>query len=361
MPQLRHSLPKYSVHRASGQARIKFQGKHVYLGPAGSKESHERYARFIASLTDAGTITPPADQIPAPLPGQEVKLKEVCLRFHEHAKRYYRHPDGRETGEATTIRCCLQPAKTHFGEYLAVDFGPLALKELMRILVREGRSRVGINRTVNIIRRAIKWAVSEQMIPPSVHQALMSVDGLRRGRTPARECEPIRAVSDDDIAKTLAECNSPMVHAMIRLGRATGMRPGEMVTMTRQAIETSDPECWEYRPGRHKTSHHGKGRVVMLNAQAIEILRPWILRAGDERVFPIAVAGYRRTVNRAAERAGVPSWSPNAIRHRFATEARSKFGLDVAQVLLGHSNADVTQVYAETDLARARAAAKAIG
>jgi site-specific recombinase XerC len=43
-------------------------------------------------------------------------------------------------------------------------------------------------------------------------------------------------------------------------------------------------------------------------------------------------------------------WSPNQLRHAAAPEIRRKFGLEAAQVILGHASADVTQVYAERDL-----------
>lgn len=42
-------------------------------------------------------------------------------------------------------------------------------------------------------------------------------------------------------------------------------------------------------------------------------------------------------------------WHPNQLRHSFATAVRKAHGLEAAQVLLGHSRADVTQVYAERD------------
>ena len=37
-----------------------------------------------------------------------------------------------------------------------------------------------------------------------------------------------------------------------------------------------------------------------------------------------------------------------------ATRLRRDYGLEVAQVILGHRTADVTQVYAERDQAKAR-------
>jgi hypothetical protein len=54
-------------------------------------------------------------------------------------------------------------------------------------------------------------------------------------------------------------------------------------------------------------------------------------------------------------------WSPNRLRHAAATEIRQQFGLEAAQIALGHSRADVTQVYAERDLAKGVEVARKIG
>ena len=53
--------------------------------------------------------------------------------------------------------------------------------------------------------------------------------------------------------------------------------------------------------------------------------------------------------------------APNQLRHRFGTEIRKAFGLEASQVLLGHAKADVTQVYAERDVAKAVAVAAQVG
>ena len=54
-------------------------------------------------------------------------------------------------------------------------------------------------------------------------------------------------------------------------------------------------------------------------------------------------------------------WHPNQLRHTFATKVRKAHGLEAAQVLLGHSRADVTQIYAEKNEALAVAIAAAMG
>ena len=54
-------------------------------------------------------------------------------------------------------------------------------------------------------------------------------------------------------------------------------------------------------------------------------------------------------------------WAPNQLRHTAATELRRRFGLEVARVVLGHSEVDTTEIYAERDFAAARAAMREIG
>jgi site-specific recombinase XerC len=44
-----------------------------------------------------------------------------------------------------------------------------------------------------------------------------------------------------------------------------------------------------------------------------------------------------------------------------ATEVRNKFGLDAAQVCLGHANAKTTEIYAEVDFEKAAEVAREIG
>ena len=57
----------------------------------------------------------------------------------------------------------------------------------------------------------------------------------------------------------------------------------------------------------------------------------------------------------------VPIWTPNQLRHSRATEIRSRFGLEAAQTVLGHSEADVTQIYAERDFELAARIMREIG
>jgi integrase len=70
---------------------------------------------------------------------------------------------------------------------------------------------------------------------------------------------------------------------------------------------------------------------------------------------------YTSAVAVACKKAGVPHWHPNQLRHTLATEVRRVYGIEAAQVLLGHAKADVTQVYAERNFALAARVAGEIG
>ena len=72
-------------------------------------------------------------------------------------------------------------------------------------------------------------------------------------------------------------------------------------------------------------------------------------RPGDR----YSVDSYRRAIDAACEKAGVPHWHPNQLRHTKATEIRREKGLDQARAVLGHGSAQVTEVYAEVDLSKA--------
>ena len=57
----------------------------------------------------------------------------------------------------------------------------------------------------------------------------------------------------------------------------------------------------------------------------------------------------------------VADWSPNQLRHNRGTEVRKVYGVEAAQVILGHARADVTQVYAEKNQELAMKIAKETG
>jgi hypothetical protein len=59
-------------------------------------------------------------------------------------------------------------------------------------IIAVGNSRSYINKTANRIRRMFKWGVAKELVPVQVHQALAALPGLKKGKTKAREADPVR-------------------------------------------------------------------------------------------------------------------------------------------------------------------------
>lgn len=72
-------------------------------------------------------------------------------------------------------------------------------------------------------------------------------------------------------------------------------------------------------------------------------------------------SSYGHAVRRACDLAKAQRWHPHQLRHNAATLLVSEFGWDVARIVLGHRSVDMTRVYAQDDLAAARAAVARLG
>jgi hypothetical protein len=84
MPKLNSSLPKYRLHRASGQAVVTLYGKDIYLGPWRSKASKLEYDRLIREWVAAGR---PTRQV---VGTNDITVVELAAAYQDYAKGYYR-------------------------------------------------------------------------------------------------------------------------------------------------------------------------------------------------------------------------------------------------------------------------------
>jgi integrase len=413
MPSPNARVPSYRLHKPSGQARVIVNREHIYLGKYGSAESREKYARLIAELASADKQAPQTADTPAKM--DPISINEMLLAYWRFAQALYQKND-QPTKELACMREALRPVKELYGSTPAGEFGPKALKAVRRHMVDQGLSRGVVNHRLSRIKRAFKWATGEELIPSSVFHAMQAVGGLRFGQTQARETEPIRPIADLYVAVVLPFV-TPHVTAMIKLQRLTGMRASELVVMRSADIDTNG-EIWIYEPFDHKNRWRGHRKQIPLGPEAQRILQPFLDRDpraflfspkeaeawrlehrppyhGKERktkIYPSELRqreklkaarrqqrkpkrpkgeryntqSYAKAVNygmKQAKKAGfaVPHWHPHQLRHNRGTEIRRKYGIEAAQVALGHARADVTEVYAEKNLEQARQIAKEMG
>ena len=243
------------------------------------------------------------------------------------------------------------------------------------------------------------------MLPETTWRALTAVARLKAGKTTAVDHPDVELVSLDVIQRTLPHL-PPAIADMVRIQLRTGMRPSEVCNLrpcdiykegdtfpAKYAYLQKDLNgVWIYIPSEYKTEHHeGKERWIPLGFKCQEILIPYlaerepkefIFSPEKERLIRSAQArakrkiktppvdkpvrtfaekycskSYRSAVARAivrynrlrkAEKSGpIPHWFPYQLRHAKATEVRANGEIETAQVLLGHSNISMTEIYAK--------------
>lgn len=387
----RKLIPNYCRHRATDQACVTLSGSRIYLGRYGTAASKAAYDRVVGEWIAGGRMV---TESPGCIP-----LSRLMVLYLKFAESHYQK-NGTPTSEVLGIKAALRFLKSYMKEP-ADTFGPLALKAIRNKMVESGLARTTVNRGIDKIRRMFRWGASEQLVSPDIATALGMVEGLRAGKTKARETAPVLPVDDATVEATLLHLPA-VVADLVRLQRLCGMRPAEVCMMRPVDIDRSG-EVWIYRPQHHKTEHHGRRREVAIGPQGQAVLLRYLARAADAYCFSPAdseakrraerhanrktrlscgntpgdnvkakpkrkpsaagypVAAYRRAITRACEKHDIPHWAPNQLRHAAATEIRKAFGLEDAQVVLGHAKANMTERYAEQDRKRAIEIAAKIG
>jgi len=392
------NIPNYRHHKASGQAFVELGGRRFYLGKHGSKASREEYEQRIAEYLANGRQLAPTRTKTG------ISCQELAVRFLEWAERYY-VKNGKPTATFIHCRNAVGLLVKHYGSESVSNFTPLALVFLQDKWVEEGLGRQTVNRYVGIIKQAFRHGSKFGWVEPITHYALLGVDNLKAGRTKAPEYQKVDSVGADVVEQTLPHL-PPIVADMVRIQRLCGMRPQDVRNMRACDIDQSG-DVWRYVPYTHKTEHKGKNRIVAVGPRAQAILMSYLLEKKDNpeaflfspkdtvrlqnierrrnrktlnkkgEVQPsqrdrsktsaakygdqYTKDSYNRAVSRACEQAGIPTWTPNQLRHSTGTVVRSKYGLDAAQAYLGHANANTTEIYAELDFEKAAKVAREIG
>jgi integrase len=359
MASAKSTIPSYRLHKATGQAVVTIDGKDRYLGKHGTPESRLRYERIITQRMQSGTVS--ASDFAS---GDGITVAELCLQYLRHATAYY-VKDGKPTSELKNVKRAIKTLRETYASLPASEFGPLKLKHVRQRFVETRLSRVNCNRFTKIVIRIFAWGVSEELLPPGIAHGLREVKGLSPGRCGAPETDPVQPIDDETVRATM-EHLPDQIKAMVRIQELLACRPGELVGMRPCDIDMSK-DVWIYTPPSHKTQHHGKTRIIPIGPRAQLLLQPWLPSFPGQHVWRshrgshLTVIGYRGAIRRACLDAGVPVWGPNRLRHNGASAIRHRAGIDAAQVILGHANVQVTQIYAERNIEAACRVAAAIG
>jgi integrase len=427
--------PQLTHHKATGRARVRFNGRDYYCGKWGSREAQRRYEWLIAQWKQSGGRPPQAT-------GSQT-IVELIAAYLAHAKQHYRRADGAKGTEYDRVVRELRPLRRLCGYEEASNFGAPALKAYRQWLL-EGNvgakspirwSRTTINHAIGTVRRMFRFGGENELVDPSLYARLKLVADLRAGQCEAAEPREVLPVAPEYVG-AIEPFVSPTIWAMIRLQQLTGARPGEICALTAGDIDTAG-DVWVATLRQHKTAHRGRRRTILIGPQARAVIKPFLKPDLAAPLFSPAAAearrraerhahrrtplhlgnrpgtsrktkpkrrpgqryttdSYREAIARACDKAFPPAgalaraegeserawlarltpeqkqllaswrrahrWHPHQLRHSFATQVRRECDVEMAAVLLGHSSAALTDaVYAQRDLARARALVAKIG
>jgi site-specific recombinase XerC len=120
----------------------------------------------------------------------------------------------------------------------------------------------------------------------------------------------------------------------------------EIRARRRTKVQPSQRNRSKARPRKLPGDHYNRNAYCEAITRAIRTAnRQRVKEATDTGTEPVLLA----------------HWHANQLRHSKATEIRRQFGLEAAQVILGHAKADITQVYAERDARLAVEVSRRIG
>lgn len=337
-------------------------------------------------------------------------VADLSVVYYEYAKATYQKR-GTPTSYVANIKGALGVLIAKQGDLPAGKLTPPMLANVRdaMIVTEDGETltRKTVNMRVDCIRAMYRWAVEKGHVDANTWHGLKAVSSLRKGRSLATESVGVQPIHESTVAETLIHL-SPVVADMIRLQAMTGMRPDEVCTMRPIDIEHGG-DVWLYRPADPKLAHldQARTRVVCLGPKAQAIIQPYLQRdlvaflfnpkesnawrnaaasthrRVDQKPTPkltnrvvgdrYTSASYRRAIHRACDNAFDPAralrgagdtsyrWSPNQLRHSYATQLRKQFGIEATSISLGHSNISTTELYAEKAVQHAMKIARDVG
>ncbi|MBW2601799.1 MAG: tyrosine-type recombinase/integrase [Deltaproteobacteria bacterium] len=324
--------------------------------------------RFVHTKIPKLTVSLPLSLIPQkpekkPIDYVLTRLASMDLPGKVHVEDYLRH-QYRRNFKLNTMRSTLAGCEL-FLSFLK-DQGKTELKQINRQDL-EGFVEQEIDRGLAITtvktRLCAVYAFLRFLHERDIVRAALLVKRIKL-RLPA----PLpKAINPDDIRTLLSVLDDVRDRAMILVLLRTGMRIGELLS-----TRIDDVNLPERKIAIWEAEKNSVGRVVCISDDAAIALEAWFRKRDPDKVFlfygmgrsSLTYQGARALFVRYIKKAGLThkGYTLHCLRHTFASEAlNAGMPLEAVQVLLGHSNAEVTRRYARlTDKTREREYFKAM-
>ena len=168
-----------------------------------------------------------------------------------------------------------------------------------------------------------------------------------------------RAIDPEDVHQLLSVINRTRDRALYLTLLRTGMRIGELLSTTVSEVNMSEKRIEIYQAHKNLA-----GRVVYLSTDALKSLKKWMKKRASDTPYlfygqkgkPLSYEAARSMFKKYLMQAGLSEkgYTLHCLRHTFASELlNAGMRLECLQQLLGHSDIEMTRVYARlTDVTR---------
>lgn len=162
-------VPVYGLHKPTGQARCYVNGKSVYLGVHGSKESRVRYAEIVAQVVSGQAVETPTARRSKPVEtDSRLTVNELVAAYLSWADGHYLK-NGKPTSEIHCLNSAVKPLVDLFGFTACDAFGPVALKAVREQMVGTGWCRKTVNKNTGRLRSVFRWGVEFERVTGTQH------------------------------------------------------------------------------------------------------------------------------------------------------------------------------------------------
>lgn len=421
MPARSSFVPKYCLHKPSGRAYVRIRGKVVYVGDYGSDESKQQYGRLVAEFTanpapnvtanatekitvveviDAywlhaqcyyrkdGKPTRQLDAIRLALrPVRRLYGTSPAVSFGPLALRAIQQQLVETGCSRLYVNRQVEKVKRMFKWAVSVEMLPPATYQALATVpgLKKGRTKAHETEPVQPVPDATVDATLPHL--PQVVADMVRFEQFT-GCRPGEACmiRPCDVDRSDEIWQYRPESHKTEHHGreriiyvgpkaqqvllpyLLRDAQVPCFQPVESEQKRRDVLRTRrktrvQPSQQNRRKARPKCvpkTAYTKDSYNRAIQRACEVAfgMPKELRNVSKK---LPDSERKRLLKLAAEWRAANCWSPNQLRHSKATEIRREFGLEAAQVVLGHAKADVTQIYAERDSRLGAEVARRIG
>jgi integrase len=307
-------------------------------------------------------------------PAPKAKPAVTPRTFGQVAAAYFKDPSKRG-GAALRSRAELErKVRVDLGAWHDRPIAEITRADVRAVVnAKHATSPVSANRLLALIRRILRWAVREDLIPAN---PATDID------KPAQEEERDRVLSLRELARVwnAAESLGAPYGQLIQLLILTAQRRNEVAEMEWAEI---DGAAWKLPDSRAK---RGKGHLVPLSPRAQKILGAlprlddrYVFTTGkraakkgekvDKKAPPAPVSGWSRVKTRLdktiaeaaakgagealdADRHGIPHWTLHDVRRSVATHLRDEAVMGKARAdrltvskILNHAEGGMTRLY----------------